>query len=268
MGARLLESTHAYERAADAYVRAGEIYFTLSQHDNARRSFRKALQFRQYPELRCKALSRIARTYATTGPFSLADQYSDQAMNSCEHLSGNAQAEALEARGEALDFIGKRSKSEDYFLRARDLFAAAKDDNGQAQALLMLAYHALFSGGKQLEGVEAAEHALQLWSSIGNRHGIARMRSILGTFAIAKGEFETAQCNYKAARPVFREIGNKDDEGSVLNGLGYVSREIGDWQKSLQYYQSARATFASVHDQVGEIEAIEGTGKALTAMKN
>src|SRR5207253_3038029 len=124
VGARLLESTHAYERAADAYVRAGEIYFTLSQHDNARRSFRKALQF-----------------------------------------------------------IGKRSKSEDYFLRARDLFAAAKDVNGQAQALLMLAYHALFSGGKQLEGVEAAEHALQLWSSIGNRHGIARMRSILGTFA-------------------------------------------------------------------------------------
>jgi len=266
--ARLFESTHAYERAAAAHVRAGEIYFTLSQYDNARRSFRKALQFGQYPEVRCKALSRIARTYATTGPFSLADQYSNQAMNLCERLSENAQAEALEARGEALDFAGERSKSEDYFLRARDRFVAVKDDNGQAQALLMLAYDALFSGGKQVQGLEAAAQALRLWSSIGNRHGIARMRSILGTLAIARGEFETAQCNYKVARPVFREIGNKDDEGSVLNGLGYVSREIGDWQKSLQYYQSARATFARVHDQLGEIEAIQGTGKALTAMKN
>ena len=94
------------------------------------------------------------------------------------------------------------------------------------------------------------------------------MRSILGTFAIARGEFETAQCNYKIARPVFREIGNRDDEGTVLNGLGYVSRETGDWQKSFEYYQSARAIFASVQDLHGELEAINGVGKALSAMRN
>ena len=266
--ARLFESTHEYQRAAQAQVRAGEIYFTLSQYENARRSFRKAFHLEQDPEVRCKALSRIARTYATTGPFSLADQYSNQALNLCGRLGESAQAEALEARGEALDFAGERSKSQDYFLRARDLFAAAKDDNGQAQASLMLAYDALFSGGKQAQGLQAAGEALQLWSSLGNRHGIARMRAILGTWAITKGEFETAQCNYKVARPVFREIGNKDDEGSVLNGLGYVSREMGDWQNSLQYYQYAKAIFASVHDQLGEIEAIQGAGKAFTAMKN
>lgn len=266
--ARLFESGHEFQRAAQAQVRAGEIYFTLSQYENARRSFRKAFHLEQDLEVRCKALSRIARTYATTGPFSFADQYSNQALNSCKGLSESAQAEALEARGEALDFAGERSKSQDYFLRARDLFAAAKDDNGQAQASLMLAYDALFSGGKQAEGLQAAGEALQLWSSLGNRHGVARVRAILGTWAIIKGEFETAQCNYKVARPVFREVGNKDDEGSVLNGMGYVSREIGDWQKSLQYYQYARAIFASVHDQLGEIEAIQGSGKALTAMKN
>src|SRR5438309_360948 len=86
--------------------------------------------------------------------------------------------------------------------------------------------------------------------------------------AISKGEFETAQCNYRLARPVFHGLGNKDDEASVLNGLGYVSRETGDWQKSLEHYQKARAIFASVHDMVGELEAITGMGKALTTMKN
>jgi len=266
--AQLFESNHASERAAEANFRAGEIYFTLSIYHKARRSFCEVLRLAHDPELRCKAVSRMARTYATTGPSSLADQFSNQAMNSCKDLSRGGQAEALEARGETLNFAGERSNSEEYFLRARDLFAAAKDDNGQAQALMMLAYGALFSGGKTAQGLAAARQALQLWSSAGNRHGVARMRSILGTWAIAGGQFETAQCNYKEARPVFREIGNKDDEGGVLNGLGFVSRETGDWERSLQYYRAARATFSSVHDLLGELEAIQGMGKALAAMKS
>jgi CHAT domain-containing protein len=53
-----------------------------------------------------------------------------------------------------------------------------------------------------------------------------------------------------------------------LNGLGYVSRETGDWQKSLEYYTRARSFFADVRDLRGEIEAITGIGKAMTALKN
>jgi CHAT domain-containing protein len=266
--ARLFESAHANDKAANAYVHAGEIYFMLSQYDRARRSFRKALHFGKHPDIRCKALSRMARTYATTGPSSLADHYSSEAMNLCEGLSENMQAEALEARGEALDYTGQRLNNEDYYVRARNLFAAANDKNGQAQALLMLAYHALFSGDKQEEGLDSSAQAMQVWSSMQNRHGIARMRSLLATFAVVRGEFETAQCNYKVSRPIFRDIGDKDNEGIVSNGLGYVSWELGDWQKSLEHYQHARAIFARLQDQLGEIEAISGMGKALTALKS
>jgi CHAT domain-containing protein len=266
--ARLFESAHANDSAADAYVHAGEIYFTLSQYERARRSFRKALNLGKDREVRCKALSRMARTYATTGPSSLADHYSSEGMNLCEGLSEERQAEALQARGEALDYTGQRLNNEDYYVRARDLFAAANDRNGQAQALLMLAYHALFSGDNQGQGLESAAQALQLWSSMQDRRGIARMRSLLATFAVVRGEFETAQCNYKVSRPIFRNIGDKDNEGVVLNGLGYVSWELGDWQKSLEHYQNARAIFASLKDQLGEIEAISGMGKALTALKS
>ena len=266
--ARLFESAHANGKAAEAYFRAGEIYSNLSQYESARRSFRKTLQLAHEPELRCKALSRTARTFATTGPFSLADQYSGEALNLCGNLSEQAQAEALEARGEALDVAGERTKSDEHLVRARDLFAIANDDNGRAQALLMLASHDLFSSERQQQGLAAAAQALQLWSSAENRSGIARMHSILGTFATINGEFEVAQCNYKIARPIFQKLGNKDDEGSVLNGLGLVSGEMGDWQNSLHYFDRARAAFAGSHDQLGEIESIRGAGKALTAMKS
>ena len=119
----------------------------------------------------------------------------------------------------------------DYLTRARDLFDAVKDDNGEAQALLMLAY-ALFADGKRAQGLTEAGNALRLWSSAANRSGVAHVHAALGAFAMTTGEFETAQCNYRLALPLFYEIGSKDD-ATILNGMGWVNREMGDWQKSL-----------------------------------
>src|SRR5262249_8255878 len=154
----------------DAQLQAGDIYFTLSRYDNARRSYREALR-EQNPERLCRALSRIARTYVATGPFSLVDRYSKEAIDSCRDASQSAQAEALEARGEALlEFGGERAQSEDFlqsedfFRRARELFARVGDKNGEAQTLLMLARAALFSGDdRKVDGLAAAEQALRLW---------------------------------------------------------------------------------------------------------
>src|SRR6266852_5658317 len=111
----------SYEQAADAHLQAGDIYFTLSQYDKSRRSYREALQLGQGSDRRCRALSRITRTYTATGPLSLVERYSTQAIDLCRNLGGLAQAEALEARGEALDFAGERAQSEDVFREAREL---------------------------------------------------------------------------------------------------------------------------------------------------
>lgn len=263
----LFAVSRSYDKAADSHLQMGEIYLILSEFDKARRSFHEAFKVAWNPELQCRALSGIARTYATTGPDALADSTSQHALNFCEHLSEKAHAEALEARGEALYYAGDYSKSADCLRHARDLFDAAKDENREAQAILMLA-HAVFQSGERLQALQAAGEALRLWSSSENHLGVAQVRAALGIFAIPVGEFETAQCNYGVARRLFGEIGDKDDEASVLNGMGLVNRETGDWQRSLEYYQSAKTAFASVQDLLGEHEAIEGIGKALAAMKN
>ena len=264
--ARLFVAGHSYDKAAEAHLQTGEILTAFSRYSQARQAFREALKRAQDPELRCRALSSMARSYATTGPYSLADRYSGQALNLCEPLSERAQADALEARGEALDSAGEHSKSAECFKHAAELFATAKDDNGQAQALLQLAY-ALFSGGERAQGLQAAGQALRLWSSTENHLGVAQVRAALGIFSATTSEFETAQCNYRLARPLFHEIGDRDEEAAVLNGLGYVNRELGDRQKSLEYYRNARMAFASVHDLLGEHEAITGMGKAFAAMQ-
>jgi CHAT domain-containing protein len=264
---RLFAASRKYDKAADSQLQIGEIYLIRSDFDNARQSYRESLKLGQDPELRCRALSGIARIYSSIGPYSLADNYSRQALSLCEHLSERAQAEALEARGEVLRSVGDYSGSADFLRRARTLFVAVKDDNGEAQALLFLA-HALFQGGERRPALQAAGEALRLWLLAENRHGVARVRAALGIFAVLTGEFETAHCNYAVARPLFRDVGDRDDEAIVLNGLGYVNRATGDSQKSLEYYQAARAAFAAVQDLLGEHEAISGMGEAMAAARN
>ena len=65
--AELFREAGSYERAADAYLQAGDIDSTLSQYERARGSYREVLRLED-PEKRCKALSRIARTYKSGAP--------------------------------------------------------------------------------------------------------------------------------------------------------------------------------------------------------
>jgi len=263
--AGLFESAGSNNPAAEAYLEAGDIYFLLGQYDAARRTYGKALRLGA-SEARCKAMSRIARTYATAGEVALARDNAKKALDACQPLGGRAEAEALEAQGEAVAAAGDNANSVEIFERAIELFAGANDENATAQSRLMLAA-ALFSDGKQEEGIEAAARALQLWLSLGDKYGTARARALLGIFAVTRGEFERARCNYNIAGPILHELGTRDEEASVLNGLGYTSRETGDWEKSLEYYRRARFIFAAVQDLLGQHEAVNGMGRALLAMK-
>ena len=87
---RLFAAGHSYDKAADSHLQIGEIYLILSEFDKARKSFDEASKVAQDPELRCSALSGIARTYATTGPYSLADDYSRQASVCANTLAKGA----------------------------------------------------------------------------------------------------------------------------------------------------------------------------------
>src|SRR5947199_9614159 len=96
--------------------------------------------------MRCRTMSRIARTYAATGPFSLAGRYSTEALDTCRNLSEPAQADALEARGEDLfELAEERAQSEYFYRQAEEVFVGGEDKNAEARTHLELAHSRLFS---------------------------------------------------------------------------------------------------------------------------
>ncbi len=264
---RLFRGAHLDGRAADTSLEIGQIYFTLSRYDKALGFYRQARNLdRKNPETFCLVLSYMARTYATTGQKSQAYAASKQALGQCNALPNlRMQAEALEARGEALWYSEGSLRSAEFFSRAQELFEKTNDPGRQAHALIMLAYAHTWddpSGALQFAG-----KALQLAMAHNDRHGIAEARTELGFFAAVQGEFETAKCNYELALPAFRSIGDIDNEAVALNGVGQANWQSGNLDRSLEHYTRAKAAFSSVRDDIGAVEAIREMGKSLNALR-
>lgn len=262
---RNFHAAHSDEKAAAADLEAGDIAFTLSRYDQALSSYRRILTFAgQNSELRCRGLSRIARTYVTTGRPSQDMAGPLVELERCRGLSRRVQAEVEEGIGEALQY-SDRPKSAEFLTEAASLFADEGDQNGEAQSLLALAY--IRFRADPAEGRRYAAKALELWRLSKNDDGIAQAHNALGIFARVTGEYETAQCNYRQALPILQRIGDKDNAATAWNAIGSLSRQTGDLDSSLEDYARARLLFANARDQLGVVEAITGLTQTLMAMQ-
>jgi CHAT domain-containing protein len=264
---RLFLAGHWNAQAADAQLQIGEIYFISGSYEKALNSYRQTLKLAgDDVEQRCRALSHMARTYANSGHAAEAEDYSQQGLKSCDGVSNpRAQAEALEARGEVLFCCGDSLQAVEPLSRARDLFAAAQDDDGQALSCLILAQVRYRT--EPAEALRLVHQALRLWLATGNDYGAAQAYAVLGSAAALAGYYETARCNCTAALQGFQKAGDNDSAAIALNTLGFISMQRGEVEASLEYFGRARTAFAAAHDWSGEPVAITGMGIALTAQQ-
>ena len=264
-GLGLLRSAHSNKGAADVDLQIGDIYFTLSRYKESLSSYHDALRLAgKDAELRCRALSRITKTYANTGRPPHGDLAPEQELRDCQGLSDGAQAEVLEAEGEALR-DSDSSKSGKLAREALELFAQAGNRTGQAQSLLLLAY--LGFRRDQAESRRLTMQALRLWLSAQDNDGAGQAYTALGIFARVTGDFERAQCNLERALPLFQRIGDTDNRAVVLGAMGALSEQTGDLEASVDDFMRARPLFAAADDQLGLVEAETGLGNTLIAMR-
>jgi CHAT domain-containing protein len=260
--ARQFASSGRLPEAAAARLEAGDVYFMMSSYPQALAAYRQALTMSEgRDDQRCAALSRIARTYANIGQRPQdAQRYADEADTVCMTISDKKiQADAVEAHGETRFWAGNMTDAVASFTRARELASEADDRDGEELATIML------SGAIN----DPQEENRLAWSALagsvesGNEYIAARAHWKLGFFAAVEGNLEAARCHCESALPVFQRIGDKDNAAITLNILGLVARQSGDLEESLSDYRRARNDFASVHDDLGELESIKEIGEIL-----
>jgi len=98
-----------------------------------------------------------------------------------------------------------------------------------------------------------ADSARRFAERAGDRAGLARALSNLGSLAQRLGEPNRAVDLFKQALPIQRSLGNDRDAASSLNNLGFVySTDLADYAKSLSYHLDALA----IRERLGEKSGI------------
>ena len=259
--ARQFASSGQPRQAAAAKLEAGDVYLMMSSYQQAIAAYRQVLTMSGgLADLRCAALSRIARTYANIGRPHDAQNYMDEAASVCLAIADKkVLADAAEAQGETRFFSGNIPDAIASFTRAKELASEAEDRDGEGLATMMLSE----TIDDRQEANRLAWSALEGFVASGNAYGAARAHLKLAYFAIGEGDFEVARCRCESALPVFQRIADKDNAAIALNILGLIARQSGDLEESLKYYRRARNDFASVRDDLGEVESIKEIAEIL-----
>ncbi len=97
-------------------------------------------------------------------------------------------------------------------------------------------------------------------NEIGDKHGIWMALNNIGTVYAYLGNYQKSLDYFQQALAIDKETGDKLNEGMYLTNIGKVYYELGYYSKALDYYQQALATDRELGDKYGEMVSLINIG--------
>ena len=231
--------------SARALSSIGEIYFMLSEYEEARRWYEKALTSRQTAadtEGEVDSQNDIGYMYVYIGDLDRAFEHLNRALQYTEaHAAENPRrlAVTLNNIGELYYAKSDLPQALNYFNRALVLWTNAGDRAGQALAYVNIGYSYYDSGNIQ-EASKYYRQSLSASQVIGDLRSEALARTALGGVYSLSGEKQLALDSHHEAMTALRKLGDKLGEAAALNGIGRAYEELNQNRLALDNYIAAR----------------------------
>jgi DNA-binding winged helix-turn-helix (wHTH) protein/tetratricopeptide (TPR) repeat protein/TolB-like protein len=163
-----------------------------------------------------------------------------------------------------LEKLGRLDQAEQAVHTARDLYLAAHDQKGVADAETGEAIALMFRGD-YLSARERYQEALAIHQSIGNMHSVAAEFHNLSEIALYLGEVRGALEKSQQALQIYQEV--RDDNGMALakRGLGDALFVEGKIFEARKMYEESLDTCRQNGHRDREAEAMMGLGEVLRA---
>jgi tetratricopeptide (TPR) repeat protein len=116
--------------------------------------------------------------------------------------------------------------------------------------------------GRAAEALPLFEQALDLYRKIGDRRGEGSVLGNLGNAWLTLGEPRRAVEYYEQALAIAREIGDRRGEGVALGNLGTTWGQLGEPRRASGYYKQQLKIAREIGDRMGEANALGGLGIA------
>lgn len=166
------------------------------------------------------------------------------------------QAQVRRALGSALSAVQEYEEAAREAETALELFGAADDPRGQAEALGLLGVITM-ERGRAADAVGYYDRAVVLCREIGYRHGEAVNTGNRGNALWYAGRIPDALTSFAAAIDLFRSMGNRRGEALVqANAASIHHSVVGDDATASDYSRSALDYFTEVGNEEGAAQVL------------
>jgi CHAT domain-containing protein/uncharacterized protein HemY len=114
--------------------------------------------------------------------------------------------------------------------------------------------------------IQSWETALKLYREIGDRNGEGTALGNLGNAYNLLGQYQKAIEFFQQSLTIFREIGDRNGEGTALGNLGSAYNRLGQYQKAIEYSQQSLTIQREIGDRHGEGRVLNNLGNAYNRL--
>jgi CHAT domain-containing protein/tetratricopeptide (TPR) repeat protein len=260
--ALLWTSISDFSKASQVTLKAGDVYFLLSEYTQALKRYQNAEALAQKTSdwlVQATALSQMGRVQSYLGNNDVAEKQVTQAVELFKRHEADRTAIATNVYGEALTSLAEVSYAKGDFLKASTqlenvLKVFQNDRKGEARARLFKSYILGTIGETDKAGAEISE-ALKLYREINDKRGEGLALTAMGLWHSSKQDPISAIAMHDKAEDIFRTIGDHYSEAVALNAIGQAYEALNEYSNALSDFNSALTLF----EKTGALDAVSGT---------
>jgi tetratricopeptide (TPR) repeat protein len=152
------------------------------------------------------------------------------------YFSPQGKIEILLSRGDVLNLIGETARAQKDAGEALEVSRQANLPRAQAECLIMMA-NVHDQLGEMAAMRQDALMALDLYRKTSDLHGEGTALNLLAIAVEFTDGPEASIPYYEQALEVVRTIGNRGEETTILQNLGWVYSKIGEYEKAQRYLE-------------------------------
>ncbi len=162
---------------------------------------------------------------------------------------------------------GEYAKALESFNQALKIFRDINDISGEQIALN--ATGIVYSNiGQYEQAIRSYEQAIMISRVRGPNVAVdGSITSNLGAVYRNLGNREKALAYYNQALAIFRNVGNKEGEGTTLNNIGVIFESQGDFIKALEYYNRAITFSREIKNISSEVNILNNIGRVYYSLR-
>ncbi|HVL34334.1 MAG TPA: tetratricopeptide repeat protein, partial [Burkholderiales bacterium] len=212
-----------------------------------------------------ESLVKAARAAERVYAFGNAVELYDRALRLLKHVTPADPArysDLLLLKEQVLERLGRRDEQAAVIDEAICTVEPLGNPAALAAVLLRRAGASVYLGN-HAEGLQAAQHALELYRQIGDAPGEAEALREMGFAHWRAQSYPMALQCAREALSLHRRLGDAAGEASALHNLAEIHRGLGSPQQALEWYRQALQLHWATRNPAGEILTLFGMANAL-----